>query len=341
LTKRVRLSCAAGLLAVVVALPGQPVGARQTPCDFPSALTLVDIVTMLNGVRDARLRQQVEACGTNFILEEQGKRALTDLRASAALIEMLMAPANPTAESNWKPLTDRREMRWVVSGSFSMGSPATEAGRGADEDANDVKIETGFWLDRTEVSNEAFQQFVKAKPEWAKDRIGGSYLNDWSGSNFPPGAGAKPVAFVTWGAAREYARWAGKRLPTEAEWEYAARAGTTGPYWWEGTEFQANRANQGELPWSVGQEPQAMNNWGLYDMLGNVWEWTSTSKQGYPYRDDGREDPARSGNRVVRGGSFDGNLAFLRAAKRYALDSASAVVNVGFRCAYSAQRPAK
>jgi formylglycine-generating enzyme required for sulfatase activity len=69
-------------------------------------------------------------------------------------------------------------------------------------------------------------------------------------------------------------------------------------------------------------------------MLGNVWEWTSTAYASYPYRDDGREDPARPGPRVVRGGSFGGNVAFLRAAKRHALDPASAVVNVGFRCAF-------
>jgi formylglycine-generating enzyme required for sulfatase activity len=320
-------------------LRAQPVATQQDQCRF-NALTLEKMKSLL--ANDKELKgvkapfayfKYVTDCGVTFVPDDKDLLDLRGLEAPADVLALLVPPANPSSGSVWTPLTDRREMRWVSQGSFTMGSPATEAGRGADEDANEVAIDNGFWLDRTEVTNEAYRRFVLAKPEWAKDKVGGSYLQDWTGSDFPAGAATRPVAFVTWNAAVEYARWAGKRLPTEAEWEYAARAGNSGPYWWAGTDFQAARANKGDQPWAVGRQP-AMNDWGFFDMLGNVWEWTSTAYASYPYRDDGREDPAGSNPRVVRGGAFGGNVTYLRAAKRHKLDPATAVVNVGFRCAF-------
>jgi formylglycine-generating enzyme len=313
------------MVAVLSALAGFSLRGQQVTCDFPHPFTLDDVASQLGVVRDARLRQQLEACGTSFILDDAGRRDLLARGASAALIDLLLPPPNPAPFATWRPLTDRREMRWVSPGAFTMGSPTGESGRGPDEDPRQVTIDAGFWLDRNEVTNEAYQRFVMARPDFAKHRIGGSYLQDWNGTDFPGGAGQRPVTFVTWQAATEYARWAGKRLPTEAEWEYAARAGTTGPYWWGGAEFQPTRANNGDQPWSVGQE-LSMNGWGFFDMLGNVWEWTSTSRPG---------GELAASQRIVRGGAFGGHPAFLRAAKRHALDPARAAINVGFRCAFS------
>ena len=331
-------------VAVVTALPvvhARPfaAAAQTEPCRFgPLAFekltTLLANDQALKGVRPPfAYARYVQDCGVTFIPDDPQTAQLRQLEAPDDLISLLRPPSGPSAGSSWTPLTDRREMRWVGPGTFTMGSPAGEPGRGPDEDESNVTIETGFWLVRTEVTNEAFRRFVIAKPEWARDAIGGEYLHDWTGSDYPAGAGNRPVAYVTWSAAVAYAAWAGKRLPTEAEWEYAARAGSSGPYWWGGADFQPNRANRGDQPWDVDQQP-AMNGWGFFDMLGNVWEWTSSAYASYPYRADAREDPTASGPRVVRGGAFGSNPAFLRAAKRHALDPSSAVVNVGFRCAF-------
>ena len=143
---------------------------------------------------------------------------------------------------------------------------------------------------------QAYRAFILANPQWQKDRIdpqyhNGKYLFDWNGNEYRRGLDNYPVFFVSWYAARAFAEWAGKRLPTEAEWEYACRAGSTTTYWW-GDAFDAERANgneRGALP----PQERHRNPWGLYEMSGNLWEWTSSASAPYPYRsDDGREGTA-------------------------------------------------
>jgi len=224
-------------------------------------------------------------------------------------------------------------MIWIPPGTFEMGSPVEEFVRDADENLHSVTIGLGFWLDESEVTKAAYQKFILSMPEWRKGRVSDdTYLKDWEGTTYS-GDGDSPVVFVSWTAAAAYAAWAGKRLPTEAEWEYAARAGTKTGFWW-GDDFDATKANNGLGVWRA-HASQSRNPWGLFNMLGNVQEWTSSLYRPYPYRkDDGREDAADvSHDRAVRGGAFNSKSAYLRSANRVQMAPATTDDRLGFRCA--------
>lgn len=156
-----------------------------------------------------------------------------------------------------------------------------------------------------------------------------------------PGFDQHPVNEVTWHGARAFCAWRGARLPTEAEWEAAARGQEGRIYPW-GSEpptperaVYARRSNETE---PVGSRPAGRTPEGVDDLAGNVAEWTSTLYRPYPYRpDDGREDPEAQGERVTRGGDhvFDSAPEKLRAAFRAGFSRAVAVGHrhIGFRCA--------
>jgi len=226
-------------------------------------------------------------------------------------------------------------MVWIPPGSFWMGSWEMYFRMG-DTMPHRVRIERGFWMDATEVTYEAYRRFVLANPQWQKDRIdpqyhNGKYLLDWDGNEYRRGLDNYPVFFVSWYAARAFAEWAGKRLPTEAEWEYACRAGTTTSFWW-GNEFDPERANgngRGALP----PQQRHRNPWGLYEMSGNLWEWTSSAMAPYPYRsDDGREGTLLGSGRVLRGGGW-GTSSVQQSTYRGSADRDLCNDATGFRCA--------
>ncbi len=132
----------------------------------------------------------------------------------------------------------------------------------------------------------------------------------WKGNHSPPGLEKFPVVQVSWQDALAYARWTGKRLPTEVEWERAAKGPNSTRYAY-GNAYDPKKANteQGKTMAVGSYRP---NEFGLYDMTGNVNEWTSSLYAAYPYRkDDGREDLKADGPRVLRGGTYavDGRKA--------------------------------
>jgi formylglycine-generating enzyme required for sulfatase activity len=324
-------------LLLSLSFGGAPRAAQNSiPCE--SALTVADLLELLEaGVSEARARQFVEACGTQFTLAPDLERRLRDHRVSDAFIALLAPPRSAKPGARWTSPIDRREMAWIPAGSFQMGSPPSERGRDEDEARHSQTVK-GFWLDTTEVTYEAFRRFVIAKPEWEKGRIAatlhdGSYLQDWTGDRYPPGKGDWPVVYVSWFAAQAYADWAGKRLPTEAEWEYAARAGTATAYWWGDTFFASRTTSD---PQAAGPRAEGRRNpWGLFDVLGNVWEWTSSVYRPYPYRpDDDREQRTTAGMRVQRGGSWANGEQALRSANRKWEGREWTGDLVGFRCAW-------
>jgi formylglycine-generating enzyme required for sulfatase activity len=185
-------------------------------------------------------------------------------------------------------------------------------------------------VDRTEVTNTQFVQFARA----AGFRPRPALLMAAQGKE------DHPVVHVTWEDAVAYCRWAGKRLPTEAEWEYAARGTDGRRYPWGDTwdpsraRFEGNNGGQTTAP--VGSYPAGASPFGVLDLAGNVWGWTSSLERPYPYvATDGREDPAAPGQRVTRGGGWRFRPGALRTTVRWGLEPTTQRPVIGFRCAQS------
>jgi formylglycine-generating enzyme required for sulfatase activity len=200
-----------------------------------------------------------------------------------------------------------------------------------------------FYLDRFEVTNSQFKRFIEQNPTWQKEKIAagyhnGKYLQDWTSANFLAGKDNYPVVFVSWYAANAYCQAQGKRLPTEAEWEYAARGGLDAKAFPWGDEMpDKTRANYGasglNSPTTVGS--YLANGYGLHDMAGNVWEFLADEWQKYPLtpkNDIGTGMQVKT-RRGLRGGSYGGSPVNLRVTYRDSHAPENAVEHVGFRCA--------
>ena len=191
-----------------------------------------------------------------------------------------------TEEVTVPPETEPPEgMVLIPAGTFQMGSDDEDA-RDNEKPVHTVHLDA-FYMDKYEVTNAQFKVFVDANPEWQKDNIDdqfhlGGHLHHWTGTDYPAGEANHPVTEVSWYAAMAYAEWAGKRLPTEAEWEYAARGGLAGKkYPWGDAEPTANDANYDDnIGTTLPVGAYAANGYGLYDMAGNVFEWCLDAYEG-------------------------------------------------------------
>ncbi|HEY9231507.1 MAG TPA: SUMF1/EgtB/PvdO family nonheme iron enzyme, partial [Blastocatellia bacterium] len=261
--------------------------------------------------------------------------------APAKPTEAPTVPAKPTEAPKPTAPAAPEGMVMVPAGSYTIGR----------DDASDLEKPQhavslpAYFIDRTEVTNEAYKQFVDAtshKPP-----------TNWSGSNFPTGHANYPVTGITWQDAADYATWAGKRLPSEAEWEAAARGPQGWRYPW-GNEWLPGQANIGvkageqakdnEYPlqiMEVGGFPQGASPVGALDMVGNVWEWTADEFKFYPGNPATIDDPQVRGDlkikpgltyRVIRGGAFDGSQQHDGSYRGF-LDASLAYPKTGFRCA--------
>lgn len=237
----------------------------------------------------------------------------------------------------------------IPAGEFEMGS---HIGKNNERPVHTVYVDA-FYMDVYEVTNAQYKVFVDANPEWQKENIAeafhdGVYLRLWNGNAYPDGKADHPVVYVSWYAAVAYAQWAGKRLPTEAEWEKAARGGLVEKMYPSGDTIDATRANYARhfnAPIAVGRYPP--NGYGLYDMAGNVSEWCldeydpdfyATSAPKNPFSNGTREEVIKSfkvikkKNRVLRGGCWTDNGLFLRVAYRDWGPQHYTSVFRGFRC---------
>jgi len=186
-----------------------------------------------------------------------------------------------------------------------------------------------FAIDRTEVTNAAYATYVAAN-----GRLAPAF---WPHGEFPAGQDAFPVVGVSWADADAYCRWAGGRLPTEAEWEKAAR-GLDGRLWSWGNEWNQYLANtaetarqKGEGAVAVGSYAAGRSPYGALDMTGNVWEWTSDWYAPYGVADPSRERLFK----VARGGSWRYARDLARTTVRLGLAPGDRYEDVGFRCVRS------
>ena len=215
---------------------------------------------------------------------------------------------------------DGAEMVYVPAGEFLMGS---NNGLEDERPAHRVRISRPFWIYRTPVTNAQYRLFVDAvahrpPPHWEKD-----------GFNAPE----QPVVEISWNTAREYCAWADVSLPTEAQWEYAARGADGREFPWGNEPPDATRAvfSAGQ-PATVGGRAAGASPFGALDMSGNVWEWCIDWFAPYPMLQMVDPTGPEAGKaRIFRGGSWVNTPYFLRAAYRYKFDPVFRSNNLGFR----------
>ncbi len=220
----------------------------------------------------------------------------------------------------------------IPAGSFMMGIPSSEQGRESDERRHKVTLTKGFYMGVTEVTQSQWKAIMGNNP------------SNFKGDNLP-------VEQVSWNDCREFIRKLNRqeggnkyRLPTEAEWEYACRAGTTTPFFTGGciSTDQANYNGNYPMPGcskgmyrkkTIEVASFSPNAWGLYDMHGNVWEWCEDwYEKNYPSGNvTDPAGPSSGSDRVLRGGSWSSFARYLRSADRSGLDPGGRCSNFGFR----------
>jgi len=254
---------------------------------------------------------------------------------SPAILSMLLLLCVPLAMA---------QMVQVPAGEFLMGS---DTGPSDERPAHRVVL-AAFAIDRVPITNGQFATFLTAlgpanaagetlfdvdDPDARIHRHGDRWVAD-------PGFEDHPVVEVSWAGARDFCAWAGKRLPTEAEWEKAARGTDGRRYPWGNDSPDATRARFA-AGWNqtapVGSFPRGASPYGVLDLSGNAWEWVSSAYRPYPYRpDDGREDLAAGPVRGTRGGGHDARpdeITTTQRGRNLSRAPRAGHHNIGFRCA--------
>ena len=325
--------------------------------EFSNAISTLDVVLKLepNSVKAKELKSLFQS-GLELQIAEEERR-----RQEAKETELKRRDAEQRAEERRKEETERRHreeeannrdlfvpgtkagerktvkvngvefaFRWCPPGTFMMGAPSSEEGRDDDETQHKVTLKKGFWMMETEVTQKQWKAIMGNNPSYFK----GDDL---------------PVEQVSWNDCQDFCKKClelgmSVQLPTESQWEYACRAGSTSAYFW-GNALNGDKANcDGSYPCGttikgkyVGKTTPVgsyeANAWGLYDMHGNVWEWCQDWKADYP--GGSVTDPVGPKNgvyRIVRGGSWRRNARGCRSAFRDFVVPDGLHSRLGFRC---------
>ena len=256
-----------------------------------------------------------------------------------------------TLESiNTQYQNDTSRMVLISAGEFKMGS----------DDPNDYLDERpvhrvyvdAFYIDKFEVTNQEYKDFITANPRWRKDNIfsgyhDGNYLKNWNGNNYPNGKSNHPVTYVSWYAAMAYAQWVDKRLPTEAEWEKAARGGILYVRYPTSNQINSSDANyDNNIGDTMPTGSYPANRYGIYDIVGNVSEWCLDEYNRNYYSNSQYRNPVAGGNideltgefrqqetvRVLRGGGWSSSGLRVRVSYRSFQKPTYTSPTIGFRC---------
>jgi len=329
---------------------------KALPEDLEYFLSLTQWLDAPDGCTDKNLQRLIEATRA-ALAGEPGPQALPPVKnrarwlAGAACVLLLIAgillflklrppatrnvpppkatesrglPRTPQAISGlklWTNPADGLKYVWIPPGTFMMGCSEQDSECKDDEKpAHQVTIGNGFWMGQTEVTIAAYKKF---DPKFVP--------------HGPTSDGTLPVCGVSWADAKAYCAATGGRLPTEAEWEYAARGGSSQAFYGAISEIAWYANNSGDQPHAVGMKQP--NAFGLYDMLGNVSEWVLDryfDKYSYDSAATGPgvEQPlAPNALAVTRGGFWQSDAAALRVSHRLAQDKEGDEIPIGFRCA--------
>ncbi len=294
------------------------------------------------GAAEERLVDALRGCGESMYRE--GNRA----QAAACFEKGLeVSPQDPTIRRGLDALEltagdtriwpkDGRVMVWVPAGAFRFGASPEDRQADINELPSGTRSVRGFWIDRHEVTNADYRRCVEAGDCTPPSRT--EFYDD-------PNRASYPVLWVTWFQAREYAVWAGKRLPSEVEWERAARAGSNDRFPW-GERWEAGGGNafdvDGPDRW-VSEAPIGSfgaNRWGIHDLVGNAAEWVQDvyhlsyaggPKDGRPWEQE--TGPIAERRRVIRGGSYIDPPSRQRVSRRSERKPTEDHRTTGFRCA--------
>jgi formylglycine-generating enzyme required for sulfatase activity len=229
----------------------------------------------------------------------------------------------------------------IPTGTFTMGS---DAGFPQERPVHQVTVDS-FWISRDLVTNEQYKQFVNStghRVPFVDDARAAGDNWDVRQRTYPPGRARHPVVLVSWYDAQAYCAWAGGRLATEAEWEYAARGGLEGKLYPWGDEIDPSRANYDSRNGTTAVGSYAPNDYGLCDVAGNVWEWVADWYDPKYYRSSPLANPAgplQGATRVLRGGAWLLFPQFCRVAYRFREGPDFRFNLIGFRLARSASTP--
>lgn len=311
----------------------------------PKPWTKDQIIRMLKGdMSPKRVETLARERGIDFQITSETETELRTAGATDSLMTTLRelvpkppAPVIPPPEEI-KPGTVKLNPRdglkyvWIPPGTFMMGCSAgdSECALG-EKPAHQVTITKGFWMGQTEVTVVAYRKFVGTTGTQMPEAP--NFNGGWIDQEMP-------IANVSWNDATAFCGWAGGRLPTEAEWEYAARAGSTNARYGPSDEVAWYSNNSGQKAHEVAQKRP--NAWNLYDTLGNVWEWVNDwyGENYYPASPERDPKGPDSGQyRVLRGGSWISVPRSVRVSDRGGDGPGGRYNFYGFRCAGEVVNP--
>lgn len=263
-------------------------------------------------------------------------------------VVLVAVPAVTVAEGLEKEVTgkDGAPMVLIPEGSFPMGVPHGDRDGGRDEYPRHDVFVSNFYIDKFELTNGRYLEFVKATRHRIPQNPKNATRNLWEGETIAESLIDRPVINVDWADAQAYCQWAGKRLPTEAEWEKAAKGTADRRFPWGNVEptnkhLNFNQQWIGEktlMP--VGSYEAGKSPFGVYDMAGNVWEWVNDWYDARYYEKSPAKNPTgpeTGTKRVLRGSGWQNETPTVRIFTRVDSDPTIRNESTGFRCAMDAR----